>query len=373
MSLGNLNQAELTWVLQPLLSPAPSVITSASSTISPVSTLNLHNTLLAAIYANTLRDPPPSEVAPWVVATDKPTSTAKNASSTGTNDKTEERLRKEVMGIHARDRKRIKGMKEGGKGVSDGFSEMQEYRNELAVKPPDITPQSAGGITRTNWELEIRKRYAQPLAEETLEFPTINEMQNRIEPICYEEGVTGGAGGAVQTCAELMEQATEVFLKELLGTMFAHSRSNGEDCIQTSGFKRQLRKEEADVERGVLQRNAVGLLPVEMEDVNSREPLNMEDLRLALMLEDRYLKADPFLEERVLLSRYPSTQEEKPKMNGIFAKPAVNGVPSRANAAAEDVTAIDDGGDAGHLNWKGGNKRDMDDLMGVLDDCLAVG
>ena len=275
------------------------------------------------------------------------------------------------MGIHARDRRRIKGMKEGGKAVNDGFAEMQDYRNELAVKPPDITPQTAGGITRTNWELEIRKRYAQPLAEETLEFPTLNEMQSRIEPICYEEGLTGGAGGAVQTCAELMEQATEVFLKELLGTMFAHTRSNGEDCISTQAFRRQLRKEEADVERGALQRNAVGLLPVEMQEVVGREPLDMQDLRLVVELEDRYLRQDRFLGERVMSSRYPEVREEKARVNGIFAIPALNGTLSRSERSVlEDAMAVEDGGD---WSWKGGTKRDTDDLMNVLDDCLAVG
>lgn len=358
-------------MLQPLLSPAPSVITSTSPALSPISTLNLHNTLLAAIYANTLRDPPPSEVAPWVVATDKPTSTSKNASSAGTNDKTEERLRKEVMGIHARDRKRIKAMKEGGKAVNDGFAEMQEYRHELAVKPPDITPQSAGGITRTNWELEIRKRYAQPLAEETLEFPTSSEMQSRIEPICYEEGLTGGAGGAVQTCAELMEQATEVFLKELLGSLFSHARSNGEEGIKTQVFRQRQRKEEADVERGALQRNAVGLLPVEMEEVSKRQPLGMEDLRLAVMLEDRYLSQDPFLRERVMLTRWPTIGDDsEPKTNGVLPKPTVNGSASRGH---EDAMEIDETHATTDWSWKGAAKGDIDDLMDVLDECLAVG
>lgn len=275
------------------------------------------------------------------------------------------------MGIHARDRRRIKGMKDGSKAVNDGFGEMQEYRNELAVKPPDITPQSAAGITRTNWELEIRKRYAQPLAEETLEFPTLNEMQSRIEPICYEEGLTGGAGGAVQTCAELMEQATEAFLKEFLGKLFAHTRSNGEDCIQTNAFRKRLRKEEADVERGVLQRNALGLLPVEMEDVTNREPLGMDDLRLAVTLEDRYMRQDPFLRERVLLSRYPEVKEERPQVNGSFAKPVVNGSVSRPNA--DDAMDIDDHTTSADWSWKGATKRDTDDLMDVLDDCLNLG
>ena len=357
-------------MLQPLLSAAPSVITSTSSTVSPVSTLHLHNTLLAALYANTLRDPPPSDVAPWVVATDKPTTASKNAGASGANDKAEERLKKEVMSIHARDRRRIKTLKETGKTVSDGLAEMQDYRHELAVKPPDIAPQSAGGLTRTNWDIEIRRRYAQSLAEETLEFPAQHDMQNRIEPICYEEGLTGGAAqGALQACAELMEQATEVFLKELLGEMYAHARANGENCIHTSKFRRQLRKEEDDADRGVVQRNAAGLLPAEMEVQAKREPLDMQDMRLALQLSDWYMRQDPFLSQHVVLNRYPEQKTRQPMVNG-FVKPSVNGTLSRSErAAVEDPMALDDA----EICWRGGLRTDADDLMGVLDDCLAVG
>ena len=310
-------------------------------------------------------------MAPWVVATDKPTAASKNAGASGANDKAEERLKKEVMAIHARDRRRIKTLKESGKPVSDGLAEMQDYRHELAVKPPDIAPQSAGGLTRTNWDIEIRRRYAQSLAEETLEFPTQNDLQNRIEPICYEEGLVGGAAqGVLQACAELIEEATEVFLKEMLGDMYAHSRSNGEGCIQTTKYKRQLRKEEDDADRGVIQRNAAGLLPVEMEVQAKREPLDLQDMRLALQLQDWYMRQDPFLSQHVSLNQYQDARPEPAKINGIFAKPTVNGTMSRGErGAAGDAMLLGDG----ESNWRGSTKTDADDLMGVLDDCLAVG
>ena len=358
-------------MLQPLLSAAPSAIPPSATTVSPASTLHLHNTLLAAIYANTLRDPPHSDVAPWVVATDKPTAASKNAGASGASDKAEERVKKEVMAVHARDRRRVKTSRESAKAVNDGFADMQDYKHELAVKPPDIAPQSAGGLTRTNWDVEIRRRYAQPLAEEALEFPTHNDMQNRIEPICYEEGLTGGtAQGALQACAEIMEQATEVFLKELLGEMYAHARSNAEGCIQTNSFRRQLRKEEDGADRGVIHRNPAGLLPVQMEAQAKREPLCMEDMRLAIQLSDPYIRQDPFLAQNVLLNKYTEVQPERPKVDGVFAKPAVNGTLTKSErAGVEDAMAVDDG----DWSWCGGTKIETEDLMGVLDDCLAVG
>ena len=356
--LGTLNQAELSWVLQPLLSAAPSVITSTNSAVSPVSTLHLHNTLLAAIYANTLRDPPPSDVAPWVVATDKPSTSAKNAGASGANDKAEERLKKEVMAIHARDRRRIKTLKETGKSASNGSAEMQDYKLELSVKPPDIPAQNAGGITRTNWDIEIRRRYQQQLAEENLEFPTTADIQNRIEPICYEEGLVGGvAQGVLQGLAEIMEQATEVYLKELVGALYSHSRTNGEGCISSSKYRKQLRKEEDDVDRGAIQRNAAGLLPVELEVQATRQGLTLEDLTLSMQLEDSYIRQDQFLVQKMALNRYPDLYMRT-------EQPMANGVPK------EDAVVTDDYADT---NWRGVSKGDAEDLVKVLDECLAFG
>ena len=374
--LGQLSQAELSYTLNTLLTLTPPLLPTSTNGVSsstpPVSTLHLHNTLFAALYANTLRDPPPTDVAPWVVATDKPAAASKNAGASGANDKAEERLKKEVMAIHPRDRRRIKTLKESGKPLSDGFSEMVEYRHELAVKATDVAPPgSAGGVGGRNWDIEIRRRYAQPLAEETLEFPTQDLFQARIEPICYEEGLVGGvAQGALQGCAELLEQATEAYLKEMLGGFYAHARANGEGCVMTGQFRRQVRKEEEGVEMGGLQRSAAGFLPVEMDVRAKRAPLNMEDMRLASQLGDNFMGTDPFLMERVMLGRQAVMSPEPLRTNGIYiTKPILNGTGGRGGGGVDDVMMVD----APDHGWRGAAKGDMDDLLGVLDDCLAAG
>ena len=389
-------------MLQPLLSAAPSVITAADPSKSPVSTLHLHNTLLVALYANIQREPPSSDVASWVVATDKPiTNTKSTGAGSGANDQAEERLKREVMTLHARDRKRIKALKENGKSVNDGLREIRDYSHELAVKPPShsqnqadgATPQSATGtastgtgatgLAKTNFGLEIRRRYAQPLACETLEFPSLTDMQNRIEPICYEEGLAGGVQqGTLQSCAELVEQAAEVFIKEMLGNLLEHSRSNpfGGSGVQTQKFQRQLRREDRDVERGTLQRNAADLLPVEVEMQAKREPLDMRDLRLSLSLADPFLLQDRFLAETILLNQWPNADSvERSKMpNGAAGAggPVMNGVTYRQDAGAgggssadPDAMAVDD---IDYATFKGVSKTDHDGLMGVLDDCLLA-
>jgi transcriptional coactivator HFI1/ADA1 len=357
----------MTWILQPLLTSAPSIVPSANSVPPPPSILHLHNTLLACLYANIQRDSPSSDVAPWVVATDKPTTATKATGAVGANDKAEERLKREVMAIHARDRRRIKALKADPQAqVDGGLQDMLDYQRELEVKQPEVNPQSAGagGLAKTNWDLEIHRKYAQPLAAETLEFPSLSDLQSRIEPICYEEGVAGGAQGALQACAELVEQAAEVYIKELLGQLCSHSRSNGDGCIQTSKFRRQLRREEEDEERGILQRNAAGLLPVEQELSGKREPLNAHDLRLALQTQDRHFKQEPFLSESIMLSQYPNLSQPSHMSNGVI-KPLTNGA-SKEDVGDPMILDEDDWG------WQGGTAADTDALMGVLDDCLAA-
>lgn len=355
-------------MLQPVLSAAPSVITSTNPASSPLSTLHLHNTLIACLYANIQRDAPPSEVAPWVVATDKPTAASKAAGAIGANDKAEERLKREVMSLHTRDRRRIKTLKGDAQAkVDGGLQDMLDYQRELEVKQPEVNPQSgnAGGLAKTNWDLEIQRKYAQPLAVETLEFPSLSDVQNRIEPICYEEGITGGAQGALQPCAELIEQAAEVYIKELLGQLCGHSRSNGEGCIQTSKFKRQLRREEDDADRGILQRNAAGLLPVEVDLSLKNEPLNGDDLRLALQAQDRHFRNEPFLAESIMLSQYPDTRQPEKIGAGGAVKPLTNGLASK-DVGDPMIVDEDDWG------WQGGSAADNDVLMGALDDCLTA-
>ncbi|KAK5115743.1 hypothetical protein LTR62_000832 [Meristemomyces frigidus] len=381
--LGNLNQNELTYVLQPLLTVTPTIASTpaiSNTPTAPTSILHLHNALIISICANIYRDPPPTEVAPWVVATDKPTLSSKNASgaSAGANDKAEERVKKETMSLHGRDRRRIKAMKEGGVPVNDGYKEILSYHHELAVKPPNQAdfgaPQSAGaGLAKTNWDLEIRRRYAQPLASETLEFPTQSDIQNRIEPICAEEGLAGSTQSTVQACAELVEQAAEVFVKEMLSQLWSHVRSNAEGCVQTARYKRRFRKGEEEVERGVVQRNGAGKLPVEMEAQASRRPLDMDDLRVGLGVADHYLRSDRFLTEDIMLDRYADMNVSMggPVTNG-YGRPTINGKSSKIERATaplvDDPMAIDE-----VSTWQGSTAANRMELLSVLDDCLAVG
>lgn len=351
-------------MLQPLLSNAPTVITSTNPLLSPVSLNQLHNQLITCIYANITRDPPPTEVAPWVVATDKP-SASKNAGPIGASDKAEERLKREIMSIHARDRRRVKALKADPVSRTDSsLKDMQDYRYELAVKPVETGTQSANAnIPKSNWD----RKYVLPLAAETLDFPSQADMQARIEPICIDEGLTSAAQATVQSCAELMEQAAEAYIKTVLGELQIHSRSNGVDCIQTSQFRAQVRKEEQEIEAGVLSRSSAGLLPIEAEMAAKREPISKLDVRLALQINDSLLMQDRFLTERMAMADWPTLQDTDRDGDTLMGL--------NANGASvvldDDVGMDDDDDDDVRQDWQGTSLAEHERLMNVLDECLA--
>lgn len=87
--LGRLNQEELSRAIGPFVKG---------------NSIRMHNMLLVAMYGNSMRDLPPTDVAAWVSASDKPSAIAKMPAG----DVNEKRLKKEVMAISARERRRIK-------------------------------------------------------------------------------------------------------------------------------------------------------------------------------------------------------------------------------------------------------------------------
>lgn len=292
------------------------------------------------------------------------------------------------MALSARDRRRIKSVKESthadGTAVSlletNGLVEGQEYKNRLAVRAEAVggaASSGAGLSNKTNWDLEVRRRFAMPLAVESLEFPSKNDVQARIEPICYEEGLGGGvAAGALPACAELMEAAAEMFVKEMLEGWFSIARVNGEALVHTNKYRRQLRREEAAEESGELGRNLLGYLPVEADAISRQQPLSLDEVRLALRLDEGRLATDPFLGNTILQDGFADMEieeeEENGKLNGLLPKldlktPNINGHGSK-RAATVDPMALDDG----DWGWQGASTSDRDTLMDVLSGTLTV-
>ncbi|KAI1140555.1 transcriptional regulator of RNA polII, SAGA, subunit-domain-containing protein [Hypoxylon sp. FL0543] len=374
--LGRLNQAEYSEKIDPiLLSP------NGDKT-------HLHNQLFAAIYGNLTREMPDQGVAPWVSANDKPATNVGAKPVTG--DAAERKLKGEVMQLPSRDRRRIKELAQND---FDPFESMAsvftEHHRGRTPRVPDI-PQSANGLNKMNWDLEIRKRFAQPLAVESGEFPDTTSIESRMLPICYEAGLVNGHA---PDAAQFMTVAAETFIKEFLSTVFSRTRSNGPGdsgsagfgsgagWIQTHKYRRQLRREEAAFSRGELSRDKSGLLPVEAKAASERPPLSMADLRLALEIGDCGISTFPIIRKSVIYTYRDGELEHYNNYTWLHGrKPKDYGESGTENINGGDFKALTNGGtypepmdiDEAAPPWEGASTEDTMMLDGVLDSCLAV-
>ncbi|KAH7410443.1 transcriptional regulator of RNA polII, SAGA, subunit-domain-containing protein [Phaeosphaeria sp. MPI-PUGE-AT-0046c] len=358
--LGNLNQFELSLALSRILT------TPALE--------HAHNALFTAIYANIWRDVPEAGIASWVSSSDKPSS---GTGVKGTHDESEKRLKHEVMQLSRRERKRLKTIPaaDGGEGVGT----VMEYVDARRAKQIEMGPvggNQGGGFGKTNWDLEIRKRYTSALSSETHEFPTPTTISHRLLPTCYEFGLPQGHSAE---CAEYLNIATETYIKEALMSLLGKICANGTGFVRTGQFKKRVSREERAVERGEVQRiGGMRELPVEADERRKRKMLCMEDLKLALALGDGYLGQSPVIAGGIVHSRCLDTKgiegiyDTESRLNGV-----ANGVKSKVGGENWNV---DFGGDVqmvdvdAHENaeeaWLGGEAEGLD---GVLDDVLSLG
>ncbi|KAL4801414.1 transcriptional regulator of RNA polII, SAGA, subunit-domain-containing protein [Aspergillus unguis] len=318
---------------------------------------HLHNNFVCAIIGNLTRDLPDHGVASWVSANDKPSVVSKPTSG----DAAEQRLKTEVMQLPPRDRRRLKAIPERDTQETTR-SELEEYHLAKQIKLPSQVPASAGGLNMTNWELEVRKRYAQPLASETGEFPDAESIHARMTPICYEESVVNGAG---IPCAEFMAIATETFVKDVLSVVFSRTRSNGPsgtiNGMMKRSYKQQLEREELAFTRGEIAKDgATGLLPVEAKEASTRSSLGVRDLRLSLELGSGVISHMPLLVDQIMGGYLEDELEaEKRDRDDIDDTKPGNIV---------DEMDIDEA----DLGWEGATMSDHDQLGSLLDDCLSM-
>ncbi|KAG9190078.1 hypothetical protein G6011_08166 [Alternaria panax] len=374
--LGNLNQEELTHTLNKILS------TPALE--------HAHNAFVVAILANASRDPPEAGIAPWVSSSDKPSSSTVK----GTGDESEKRLKHEVMQLSRRERKRLKGIPAGESPLSTGLEgagsgahgPAQEYVDARRAKMLDVGPSSnqGGGFGKTNWELEIRKRYTSALSAETHEFPTATTISYRLLPICYEFGLPQGH---TSDCPDYLNVATETYIKEALANLLGKVASNGPGYVRTGEFKKKLAREERLVERGELARGVASELPVEAEERRKRKLLCMEDLRLALALGDSYLGQTPLIAGQIVNARFLDGDGVEETCDGKpAAKPLTNGLGNAINGLGNsgkvnldgETWTVDFGDpmlvdDEVGMHWQGGSVQDMAEMDDALDDILNLG
>ena len=287
------------------------------------------------------------------------------------------------MALPPRDRRRIKTLVTDSKDAPEEAlyrrAAYEDYHNASRVKAPDAVPPSAGGLTKTNWDLEIRKRYTQPLFAESLEFPDAATIHARMVPICYEESVP--AGTSIQ-CAELVGIAAEMHLKAMLHDVFNRVRVNGPRYDNgaaggafTAKYRKQFLREEEEVKAGKLSRGRDDdLLPLEFQEVHARRPLSMADLKLANRVGPNLFNGMPLLGLQVNDSpfddfweeHYPEAQKAPIHPPLQASVPIVNGTTTNGVVADEDEMDLDED----DWGWEGTATGEREMLGSLLADCL---
>ncbi|KHN96390.1 uncharacterized protein MAM_05679 [Metarhizium album ARSEF 1941] len=342
---------------------------------------HLHNQLIAGILGNVTREMPDQGLAPWVSANDKPMPGAGSKPVTG--DAAERRLKGEVMQLPPRDRRRIKDLAQNDYDPHDSLSNLFTETLRKPSTSVEAVPSTATGINNMNFDLEIRKRFAQPLAVESGEFPDVGVVTGRMLPLCYEAGLPSGHA---TDAPQLVSVATETFIKEVLTQIFSRTRSNGPGdsgnascgigttCIQTHKYKKQLRQEEDAALRGEITRDKGGLLPVEAKAASERGPLGTADLRLTLEIADAGMAQFPALLTQVIFGYREGELEHWEDYTWYYHEPPVVEEVIDGYDASHAVNGYADAMDVDQETWwDGADTNDTDMLDGILDSCLAVG
>ena len=198
-------------------------------------------------------------------------------------------------------------------------------------------------------------------------------------PICYEQSLPNGPSAS---CAEFMAAATEQYIKSVVGSIIARTRSNVAGAtsaisIKTRRYKQQLEKEEDMLSRGEVARGVTSnLLPVETREAGARKPLGMGDFRTALSVGgDCGMGQMPTIVKGIMggwpegvlegWGRHPEKGGEEDIETG---RARVNGV--MTNGVHTNGTTPHDNESWG---WEGGGTADRAELNSLLDDCLAFG
>lgn len=209
-------------------------------------------------------------------------------------------------------------------------------------------------------------------------------------PICYEESLPNGPS---TTCAEFMATATEQYIKSVVGSVLAKTRSNlagaaGSISITTHRYRRQLDREENMLSKGEMSRGMVSnLLPAEAKEAAARRPLGMGDFRIALGVGgDCGIGQMPTIVQSIM-GGWPEgvlegwgrhTADEDVEMQDVEPERSsgarVNGVlPNgihHVNGNAHAHAHVDSNENYG---WEGGAAKDRGQLLSLLDECLAIG
>ncbi|KAL8728320.1 MAG: hypothetical protein Q9166_005463 [cf. Caloplaca sp. 2 TL-2023] len=249
---------------------------------------------------------------------------------------------------------------------------MHEYHRARQIKVPDAVPASAGGQVKTNWDLEIRKRYLPPLASETFEFPSPPDLHARMVPICYEESLPNGCNFE---CAEFIYTALEHYMKAVISNIVGRVRGDLPGINSVGGGVIVTSVHANSTSKGTKKR-----------ELEVRKALGVADMRVAVAVGGwGELTQMPTVVEGIMNDWNEGVlegwvhnefddhqQEPEDEMERGGKRPAIR--PITNGVMTNGFDAHDDGEDEEESwNWAGGAISNRKHLGTMLDDCLAIG
>ncbi|SCU83128.1 LAMI_0C02102g1_1 [Lachancea mirantina] len=256
--LGKLSRKELTKELDLLFSPpADDAQRNSRQSVAGRSTLvQLHNQLLLAILANSLRDSPLDSLGDGIWGFNNSSAQA-NKRRINKHNSQIETYKKIVMSLPPRDRNRLKAVtKEAGKRGFVLCSVLQARLNTIPKIPIVTNPNTLKRVKASNlktpleWSQEIVNGFSAPLATESFSLPDSDSLYLRIISIAREHGLVGAVDGR---CVEILTLALENYLKNIVESAIDTVRYREKHYsdyydLSNESFNQELAEEDDDSE-----------------------------------------------------------------------------------------------------------------------------
>ncbi|SCU91780.1 LAFA_0F05754g1_1 [Lachancea sp. 'fantastica'] len=332
--LGKLSRKELVNEIDLIFSfPQEASRNSKSSqhALSHGNLIRMHNQLLLAILANSLREMPMGESSEG--------SWGFNNGSSGANKKRSNKhssqidtYKKIVMSLPTEDRNRLKAItKEAGKRGFVLCSVLQARLNTIPKIPIVTNPETLKRVKASNlktpleWSQEIVNGFSAPLATESYSLPDNDSLYLRMISLAREHGLVGAVDGR---CVEIMTLALENYLKNVVESAIdtvRYRRKYHSDYydLNDEGFYQGVTGNEEDeiIEDGEPVRELRSISNVEMSETltiypNLVAPTGAQlDLNMCGLVND-----DELVEMKSSIDDLPDFLDEKPNFTPVDDK-----------------------------------------------------